>query len=119
MNPVQQQIPVEQVPAVLVHGGELAWRRHVHDALRGLPLRVLLSAREAEAAKCLRDPQLVLLVAVDAQAIRTTLGALRPELPVLWVRPTEATASQDRLQLAAGVLARLPVDSSDQLATNV
>ncbi|MBL0170231.1 MAG: hypothetical protein IPP90_05770 [Gemmatimonadaceae bacterium] len=55
--------------AVLVHGGTMARRASLATALRsadGLSVRVRVSSRAAEAAKCLADPAVVAVFLVDA-----------------------------------------------------
>jgi hypothetical protein len=55
--------------AVLIHGGTPARRASLADALRtagGLDVRVRLSSRAAEAAKCLADPAVAAVFLVDA-----------------------------------------------------
>ena len=55
--------------AVLVHGGTMARRAALSQALRtasGLAVRVRVSSGAAEAAKCLADPAVVALFLVDA-----------------------------------------------------
>lgn len=55
--------------AVLIHGGSMTRRTELAQALRsadGLDVRVRVSSRAAEAAKCLADPAVVALFLVDA-----------------------------------------------------
>lgn len=55
--------------AVLVHGGTPMRRSSLAQALRdaeGLALRVRVSSRAAEAAKCLADPAVAAVFLVDA-----------------------------------------------------
>lgn len=68
--------------AVLVHGGTPARRTSLAQALRaapGLDLRVRVSSRAAEAAKCLADPAVVAVFLIDAPidavAVRTSARA--------------------------------------------
>ena len=87
--------------ALLVHGGEAAWRHSLRAALRAalraVPdvgnVTVLVSSREAEAAKCLADPRIVLAVVIDEPAIRRTLSTLAPSLPVVWAAEGDNTAA--------------------------
>jgi len=51
---------------------------------------LLVTAREAEAAKCLVDPRVVLVVTCDEPGIRLTLSSLRPSLPVVWVAVSDS-----------------------------
>jgi hypothetical protein len=63
-------VPVDAgQPAVLVHGGSMARRSALAHALRGaaaLGVRVRVSSRAAEAAKCLADPLVIAVLLVDA-----------------------------------------------------
>ncbi len=55
--------------AVLVHGGSLMRRASLAQAIRAadhLAVRVRVSSRAAEAAKCLADPSMVAVFLVDA-----------------------------------------------------
>ncbi len=55
--------------AVLIHGGTASRRTSLAQALRaaaGLALRVRVSARAAEAAKCLADPAVAAVFLLDA-----------------------------------------------------
>jgi hypothetical protein len=68
--------------AVLIHGGTPARRASLAQALRnasGMDVRVRLSSRAAEAAKCLADPAVaaVFLVdaPIDAEAVRASASA--------------------------------------------
>ena len=92
--------------ALLVHGGDASWRHSLRAALRAVPdvgnVTVLVSSREAEAAKCLADPRVVLAVVIDEPAIRRTLSTLAPSLPVVWAAEgdnTAAVAERVRMQL--------------------
>jgi hypothetical protein len=92
--------------AVLVHGADAQWRRSlrdaltarwsatmaahgVHGAVNGGELTVLLSSREAEAAKWWADPRLALVIAPDSAVYRRALASLGVSLgvslPVHWV----------------------------------
>lgn len=51
---------------------------------------LLVSSREAEAAKCLADPRVALTVAIDEPGIRRTLSSLGRSLPVVWATEHEA-----------------------------
>ena len=99
--------------ALLVHGSDATWRHSLRAALRAVPdvgnVTVLVSSREAEAAKCLADPRVVLAVVIDEPAIRRTLSTLAPSLPVVWVAEgdnTAAVAERVRLQLDALLVTR-------------
>ena len=68
--------------AVLIHGGTPARRTALAHALRsaeGLALRVRVSSRAAEAAKCLADPAVAAVFLVDApedaEAVRLSARA--------------------------------------------
>lgn len=55
--------------AILLHGGTLPRRTALANALRGAPhldVRVRLSSRAAEAAKCLADPAVRAVLLIDA-----------------------------------------------------
>ncbi len=91
---------------VLVHGPDPRWRYAMQAALREMEVRVLVSSREAEAAKCLRDPQLVLAVAIDGPAIRQTFATLRASLPVIW--SGERTPVEDLAEQVGRHLGGLP-----------
>ena len=75
--------------ALLVHGADATWRRAMHDAardaFRDAGVRVLLSSREAEAAKWLRDPRVTLVVSLDSAASRHAFASVRESVSVLWV----------------------------------
>jgi len=67
---------------VLIHGGTPARRSALAQALRsaqGLELRVRVSSRAAEAAKCLADPAVVAVFLIDApddaEAVRMSARA--------------------------------------------
>lgn len=99
--------------AVLVFGEDSAWRLRWRDALRRIPVAVLLASRSAEAAKWLADPRLILIVAVDDAAARRTVGALAPSLPVVWMAATgdRRNAPTDaELDAVLRLLSASPVD---------
>ncbi len=76
---------------------------------------LLASSREAEAAKCLADPRVALVVATDEPRIRRTLSALAPSLPVVWAAESDAVgASAARVcaTLEGLVLSRQPGSSA-------
>lgn len=83
--------------ALLVHGGDATWRHSLRAALRAVPdvdnVTMLVSSRQAEAAKCLADPRIVLAVVIDEPAIRRTLSTLAPSLPVVWAAEGDNTAA--------------------------
>ena len=65
--------------AVLIHGGTPARRASLSNSLRnanGLDVRVRLSSRAAEAAKCLADPAVAAVFLIDdpgdAEAVRAS-----------------------------------------------
>ncbi len=113
--------------AVLVHGSDPTWRRAQRTAILALAsadsstadsltadspmsdsrITVLLSSREAEAAKWCADPRLSLIVARENAALRHTLASLGLTLPVLWVsaHADDPAASVDAI--ARDVIARL------------
>lgn len=75
---------------------------------------LLLSSREAEAAKCLADRRVALVVAIDDVGIRRTLASLGHALPVVW-----ATESDTIDGVIARVAAELEtVSSSGQRGTS-
>ncbi len=92
--------------AVLVHIDDALRRRAWRTFLQPLGLRVLLSGREVEAAKCLADAGLIYVVAVQAPAMRETLRVLRPELPVVWLDAT-AAADDEAMHAAAARLSSI------------
>ncbi len=69
-------------------------------------VKLLVSSRQAEAAKCLTDPRVVLAVVIDEPAIRRTLSSLAPSLPIVWVTEREEAATvADRVRLQLDALA--------------
>ena len=95
---------------LLVHGGTASWRQAMRVALRPMldttsnanGVALLVSSREAEAAKCLADPRVGLVVAIDEPGIRRTLSVLAPALPAVWVAEgdvLEASVTRVRVML--------------------
>ena len=83
--------------AVLVHGGSMARRAAFAQALRaanGLDVRVRLSSRATEAAKCMADPALVAVYLVDvpddAEAVRAAAAARGLASDVYELQPRDA-----------------------------
>ena len=71
-------------------------------------VKLLVSSRQAEVAKCLADPRVVLAVVIDEPAIRRTLSSLAPSLPIVWVTEREAAATlADRVRVRLDTLAAL------------
>ena len=96
-----------------MHGSDATWRHSLRAALRAVldadNVTMLVSSREAEAAKCLADPRVVLAVVIDEPAIRRTLSSLAPSLAVVWATErdeTAAVADRVRLQLDALLVTR-------------
>ena len=76
---------------------------------------LLVSSREAEAAKCLADPRVAIVVAIDEAGIRRTLSVLAPSLPVTWVTESDdvgASVTRVRVMLEALLLNRQPGSSA-------
>lgn len=83
--------------AVLIHGGTTSRRAALAQALRtatGLELRVRLSSRAAEAAKCLADPAVAAVFLVDAphdaEAVRVSARARGLGAQVYDLEPRDA-----------------------------
>jgi hypothetical protein len=92
--------------AVLVHGSDARWRRAMRDALLAgwsasdavrdaheISLAVLLSTREAEAAKWCADPRLALIIAEESEAFHHALTSLGVTFPVRWVSTRDVAAA--------------------------
>jgi hypothetical protein len=65
-------------PVVLLHGGSVSRRAILADAIRtarGGDVRVRMSSRAAEAAKCLADPSVIAVFFVDAPDDATAVRA--------------------------------------------
>lgn len=83
--------------AILLHGGTMARRAALSQALRSAPgleaLRIRVSSRAAEAAKCLADPAVVAVFLVDApgdaEAVRTAALARGRRSPVYALEPRD------------------------------
>lgn len=101
--------------ALILHGSDATRRSVVRAALHAVldagNVKLLVSSRQAEAAKCLADPRVVLAVVIDEPAIRRTLSSLAPSLPIVWVTEREEAATvadRVRLQLDALAAVRTP-----------
>ena len=98
--------------ALILHGSDATRRSAVRAALHAMldagNVKLLVSSRQAEVAKCLADPRVVLAVVIDEPAIRRTLSSLAPSLPIVWVTEREAAATlADRVRVRLDALAAL------------
>ena len=93
----------------------LALRTMLDTTSNANSVTLLVSSREAEAAKCLADPRVALMVAIDEPGIRRTLSVLAPSLPVTWVTESDdvgASVTRVRVMLEALLLNRQPGSSA-------
>lgn len=82
-----------------VHGGTRERRRELARTLQEYAVTVLLSSNAAEAAKCLADPRVRLVLILDDARFAETVRALRHHAQCMQPAPDESLADTTRTVL--------------------